>query len=273
MKLKMVSNLLFVLFIMVACSNEQKVSQNISSDINALEKPKINITSSPKPTPIMKKYTHESIPILYYHSINDKPIGILQLSVKVDEFDSQMKYLVDNEYTSVHINELDKLDYIKKPIVITLDDGYVDNYENAFPILKKYNIKATIFMTTDFINKPGMLKIDQIKEMKDLVSFQNHTKTHTNLTTLSKDNIEKEFEESKKVLEDITNQPVYSVAYPIGGYNNEVIEITKRYFDYGLTIDSGLYKFDSFYTMKRVYVPRGTNIDTFKTRLKFGFIK
>ena len=76
----------------------------------------------------------------------------------------------------------------EKPVIITFDDGYADNYENAYPILKKYGFKATIFLIYDFTNTyPNYLTWDQIAEMKEsgLIRFESHTMTHANLAELT----------------------------------------------------------------------------------------
>ena len=69
---------------------------------------------------------------------------------------------------------------------LTLDDGYEDNYTNLFPLLKKYQAKATISVVTGSIGQPGILTADQIREMSDsgLVEFASHTVTHPHLTSL-----------------------------------------------------------------------------------------
>lgn len=77
------------------------------------------------------------IPIFMYHSINDEPIGSEeQLSVRVDDFESQLRYLRERGYESVFVKDMPKYDYEQRLVAVTFDDGYEDVYTNAFPLLK-----------------------------------------------------------------------------------------------------------------------------------------
>ena len=65
-----------------------------------------------------------------------------------------MNYLKNDGFTVISFEQIDQIAGIKKPVIITFDDGYENNYTYAYPILKKYNFTATIFVCTDFIDKP-----------------------------------------------------------------------------------------------------------------------
>lgn len=95
-----------------------------------------------------------AVPVLNYHQINDRDEN--SLTVHTDEFDEQMKYLSDNGYHTITPEEMmdaweNGTPLPEKPVILTFDDGYVDNYKNAYPILEKYNLKGTIFLISDFI--------------------------------------------------------------------------------------------------------------------------
>ena len=115
---------------------------------------------------------------LMYHSIDsEKNKG----GIFVDEFEEHIKWIKDKK--TFKMEELKGLDYTLPPnsILITFDDGYKNNYTLAFPILKKYNIKATIFLNTKFIEKDETyLNWDEIREMykSGLIDFQLHTHSH-----------------------------------------------------------------------------------------------
>lgn len=211
-----------------------------------------------------------SVAILYYHSINDITHGIKELFVSPGEFEKQMKYLKDNNYNVIDYNEFLNNKNIEKPIIITFDDGYEDNYTNAYPILKKYNYKATIFVMTDAIGSNLYLKENQIKEMTDLISFESHTKSHPDLRKLSQKDLQIELVESQRILENITGRKPTSIAYPVGYYDDRVLRMTKEYYIYGFRMGGGIYKEgEDTLTISRVYIPRNYILDQFINAIKY----
>lgn len=217
----------------------------------------------------------KGIPILTYHCIDDTIFGSKYLFVSPAEFDKQMKYLKASGYTPITFRDIElpsELRKISKPIVITLDDGYEDNYTNAYPILKKYNFKATIFLVSDFIGKAHFLTVPEIKGMMDLIDFEDHTKTHAHLTKLTPDNVNKEFTESVSAIEAITNKKVIAASYPFGNHNLNVVNIAKKYFKYAVTVDFGLFhnRPGSDLEIHRIAVLASTGIDKYKKLLMYS---
>lgn len=212
--------------------------------------------------------TKKAVPVLYYHAVNDSTEGIEELFVKTSEFEKQMGYLYENGYTSINFDEIEKVQNIDKPVIITFDDGYEDNYLNAYPILKKYNLKATIFLAVGLVGNPSILNTEQIKAMSDLVSFQSHTLTHQYLTKLGDDELEKELAYSKSKIEEITNQKVDVLAYPFGDYDQRVMNCAKKYYKYAVAMGGGMhYTGNDLYEIKRLYIPRSLSFEGFKQKL------
>lgn len=213
------------------------------------------------------------VPVLMYHMVSDwtPPRA---LAVQVKEFERQIQYLSEKGYTVMSLEEM--LDALssgealpKKTVVITFDDGYEDNYINAFPILKKYNYPATVFMPSDLVGKTNewdtkigykettLLNSSQIKEMsQNNISFQSHTSNHVRLTEVSKEEARKEIFVSKDKLAQITGQKVDILCYPYGEFSEEIESYTKDAgYRYAITTVQGrVLKDFSPYAIKRVRV-------------------
>lgn len=180
------------------------------------------------------------VPIFQYHYIgpvpNPKDILRWRLSVSPENFDKQMLFLRDSGFEPI---TLDYLPYALagrlgpnggKPVLLSFDDGYMDFYFNAFPILRKYNFHAVEFIPTGRVGGSYYMTWDQIKviEQSGLVSFGAHSINHVDLTKLSLLNLDVELSESKRVLETETGHPVFYLAYPYGLYNALVLREAKR---------------------------------------------
>ena len=157
---------------------------------------------------------------------------------------------------------------IVKPVVITFDDGYENNYTHAYPILKKYGFKATIFIITDLLERPLYLKKSQIKVSSDVFSFQSHTMSHKKLTELSDEKLKNQLEESKKRIEDITHQDVFALAFPYGKYNDNVLKEVKKYYSMSFTVNYGyLVETSDNYEIPRIGIGPNDTISVFKKKL------
>ena len=214
--------------------------------------------------------------VLNYNMVNSM---FISLAIEPEDFDWQMKYLVDHGYHSISIDELYAFmegqgTLPDRPVLITFDDGYVDNYTNAYPILKKYNLKATIFIVTGFVSKrKGYLTWDQLREMeKNGVMAQSHTVTHAPLPELPDDRIREELVESKRQAEAELGHPVEFIAYPTGVHDLHIVGIAKEAgYKGGFTVKYGnVDRNSNVYAMERVPIFRtaATNAD-FVDRLRY----
>lgn len=197
---------------------------------------------------------------LMYHLVLDEPYNYnTGLFVRPSDLEAQIEALLDAGYVFLFADEYGKTK--EKSVVLTFDDGYTDNYTELLPILKKYNVKATVYIIGDLVgNHPEYLTYDQIKEMADsgLVQFGCHTMSHPDLTSLTDEQIKKEYQDCKDLIADLTGQDCRSVAYPYGYYDDRVTAITKEYFDFAY--NSGYYtpaEDDINYYIARYYIERG----------------
>ena len=228
------------------------------------------------PTPLPAAEDDVKVLVLNYHMVNSM---FISLAVEPSDFDWQMKYLVDHGYHSITPDELyaflaGKGSLPDRPVLITFDDGYVDNYTNAYPILKKYDLKATIFIVTGFVsNRKGYLTWDQLREMEQNgITAQSHTVTHAPLPELPDDRIREELVESKRKAEAELGHPVEYIAYPTGVHDLHIVGIAKEAgYKGGFTVKYGnVDRASNIYALERVPVFRtgATNVD-FVDRLHY----
>jgi len=216
----------------------------------------------------------KSVPVLAYHSITYEKGN--SICLPIEKFKEQMQYLKDNGYHTITLTDLYKYHMRQRPIpeksvVLTFDDGYENNYTAMFPVLKKYNFKATIFVITSTIDRyKKFLTSKQLIEMdKYSVDIESHTVNHDNLKLISKDDQLKTLAQSKKYLEKLLNKKINFIAYPYGGYSNSAIESVKRtgYTMAFTTVDSWSSKNDGLLSIHRVDISSSRNLKSFKTRI------
>ena len=189
----------------------------------------------------LKMIAFQKIPILLYHRVIERSDVLFDLSsVSVEGFRKQMKRLSAMGYRTVSLTDLiihkdSRMSFPSKPVIITFDDGYRDNYIHAFPILQSFNFKATVFLVIDFIELEGQSRKDlylswhEIKEMQQYgIEFQSHGMSHEPMDSLSVKKIKQELIKSKEKLEQHLRQPVRFYSYPFGRYNSEIKQLTKE---------------------------------------------
>ncbi len=204
------------------------------------------------------------VPILLYHYISENPYKDDKarngLSTPPAILDQQLQFIASNGFTTISLDELaaafdGKMTLPPKPIILTFDDGYVDFYFNAHPLLKKYNMKAIAFISTGLIGGGAYLTWGQIDELSHSpnVVIEAHSKHHYSLPSVSEKVLENEIIESKQTLEKHTGYTVNWMAYPYGSFNDNVIaEIKKAGYIGSAATLPGVWQYKSrFYHMPR----------------------
>jgi len=246
--------------------NQRKLEEAQKAENEKRETEKTKIEEAIKGIGISRE-----IPVLMYHSIDYEKGN--ELRIPKEKFRLQMKYLKDNGFTTLTLNELySHLVYGSsipdKPIVITLDDGYIDNYTNALPVLREFNLKATVFMITSCIDTDNRyLTSAQLHEMdKAGMDIESHTVSHPELNKLSYDKQFAELKASKAVLEKLLNREVPYLAYPYGKYNMDTLKITEN-LGYKMafsTLTGNASKSNGLFRLHRLYVSNKYDMDYFK---------
>lgn len=210
------------------------------------------------------------VPVLYYHSITEPEIN--EVTMSPDKLRTQLKYIKDQGYITLTMSELKS--YLlndspipKNSIVITFDDGYMDNYLNAFPILKELNMNATIFCITSNLDGSYYLSKEAIKEMSDYgIDIESHTVSHPNFDKMTYEKQLTELKESKKTLESITGKTVDSIAYPFGNFNDDSVKAAKDAgYSLAFTTNRGLAdRDDNPLKLDRIYISSKYDMNIFE---------
>lgn len=175
------------------------------------------------------------VPILMYHYVEyvQDPGDKIRISLNTTPatLDLEIKTLKDAGYTFLRHKDLTRimdgtLAIPPKPIVLTFDDGYRDFYTDAYPILKKYNVKATQYVISGFLDRPNYMLTSQVQELakNGLIEIGAHTVDHLWLKGLPSSTVSFEINQSKKQLEDIIKKSVVSFAYPYGAFDTQAID-------------------------------------------------
>jgi peptidoglycan/xylan/chitin deacetylase (PgdA/CDA1 family) len=173
------------------------------------------------------------VPILVYHSVRpyrptDTPFD-RQFIVDPADFDRQLSYLEDNGYADVTFADLDAAiakgaSLPPKPVIISLDDGWANQFQYALPLLQKHHLQATFFIYTGVIGHKHYLTWDQVLALeKSGMIIAGHSVTHPYLTKITDDKVLRhEIVDGKKIIETHLGHAISYFAYPFGLYDDRV---------------------------------------------------
>lgn len=213
-----------------------------------------------------------AVPILMYHHVSPLSASDDQitanLTVEPERFEKQMKWLKSQGYTTLTLTQVNQAFFGKrvlpeKPIVLTFDDGYADNYVYAFPILKKLKMNAVFFVITD-LRDGWYMSWDQLRELaKAGMEIGSHSKTHTDLSQLSLQALAEELSASKTKLQKELGINSMFLSYPSGKYNDLVIAEARSagYLGAVTTQPGWEIKSQRIFEVPRLRVNRDTNIE------------
>ncbi|HSX40427.1 MAG TPA: polysaccharide deacetylase family protein [Candidatus Saccharimonadales bacterium] len=211
----------------------------ISATPTLIASPSATPTASPSATPIAYSGFCLNVPVLFYHHIQPQAQAVQkgQTSLNVDNgvFDQQMGYLASHGYTTIFVDQL--VNALKthtglgaKVVAVTFDDGYRDNYDNAFPVLKKYGIKFNLMLATGLTEGADFLTWGQVTEMKNSgqMFLTDHTWSHYAVNHGANDKIQFEIMTAKQQIESHTGQATNIFTYPYGSFNNNAVSLLQQ---------------------------------------------
>jgi len=212
----------------------------------------------------MRKASPGFIPVLMYHKIPDAPLATKhQIFVTKDHFEKHLAYFHQRKLTPITFVDYLKFargerpltDFPARPIVLTFDDGYTDNYTNLLPLMQRYGYRGVLYLLGDFdlrYNKWD-LETDPTEPRSDIMDLAQkrafvaagweigaHTMTHPKLTTLPLPEASREIQRSKTELEAVLQTEIVSFAYPYGDVNEGVKRLVRvAGFALGVSTDTG----------------------------------
>ncbi len=182
-------------------------------------------------------------PVIFYHKIGypAQEVKLQNLFVTPENFSRHLRYLCLRNFRTFACREYLENGNRSRAVLITFDDGFRNNYEFAFPLLKKFGFTATIFLVAGDVGKKvaweeseeqhpeELLTWEQILEMHDYgIEFQSHGLTHRHLEKLSAGELREELKTAKGILEDKLHKKIEFLAYPYGTYNDLVKKIARE---------------------------------------------
>lgn len=223
----------------------------------------------------VKQDTAIHFPILMYHAIHvmaPEESANANLIVDPTTFESHIQRLSNEGYYFLTPEEVHKVltenvlpNGNQKIIWLTFDDSLWDFYDNAYPILQKYQVKATNNVITSTVGSQSNLSLDEMLEMKNNgMSFQDHTVTHPDLSATDSSTQTTEMKDSKQYLDDSLNQDTIAIAYPAGRYSDTTLQIAEN-LDYklGVTTNEGLASADNgLLSLNRIRILPTTTADS-----------
>jgi peptidoglycan/xylan/chitin deacetylase (PgdA/CDA1 family) len=170
------------------------------------------------------------VPVLTYHRVAPaSAVGLPDLKVDPANFVAELSALHAGGYQTISQAQLFDALYKgarlpPKPVIISVDDGYVDDVTRILPALERFHMVATFFVITGRMTEPGFLNADQIRELDRAgMDVGDHTAHHVDLRLLTPSELQMETSGSRHVLEHVLGHPVYFFAYPFGAYNAAVV--------------------------------------------------
>lgn len=212
------------------------------------------------------------VPILMYHYISAPPADAdvyrKDLSVPPERFESHLRYLHEHGYRTVTLDDL--LAFLAggtalppRPVILTFDDGYVDNYTAAYPLLRKYGMVGHFFIISDFVNqgRAGYMTWPQIEELAAAGQrIGSHSRDHPDLKGKTVDYLVWQALGGLEAIQEHTGSHPRWISYPAGSYDDQVIAVYKSaHYWGGLSTEQGAtHTLAQIFTLKRVRV-RGTH--------------
>ncbi|MBG6061483.1 peptidoglycan/xylan/chitin deacetylase (PgdA/CDA1 family) [Flavobacterium sp. CG_9.1] len=238
----------------------------------------------------------KKVRILEYHSISIDGFED-QITISKEKIIEQFDYLKNNHYTILSLSDFEELNNKKqslppRSVVLTFDDGFLDNYSELYPLLKQYNFKAVCFIVLGRIGQKAdwngkfvsdnmiMMSKRQLLEVSSHIELGYHTFKHDNYADLTLEEIEKDLQLCQEVIKKEGLNVIPALAYTYGGYyrkkgikQDQFFKLLEKYgIKYGLRIGNriNVFPFKNKYLIQRIDIRGRDTMEDFKKKLIFG---
>lgn len=238
----------------------------------------------------------EKLRILEYHSISTNGSED-QITISKEKIIEQFEYLKNNGYKIISLSEISELNHKKQPlprnsVVLTFDDGFVDNYNELYPLLKQYDFRAVCFIVLGRIGQKAdwngkyvndnmiMMNKLQLLEISSHIELGYHTFKHDNYAYLSLEEIEKDLQLCQEVIKKEGLNVIPALAYTYGGYyrkkgikQDQFFKLLEKYgIKYGLRIGNriNIFPLNNNYLVQRIDIRGKDTMNDFKKKVIFG---
>jgi peptidoglycan/xylan/chitin deacetylase (PgdA/CDA1 family) len=174
------------------------------------------------------------IPVLAYHSFDPVRFPKNKLAIKPRLFRCQMERIRSGGYRGIPIAECARRKWVagffEKAVALTFDDGYLDNYQAAFPVLCELKLPGTFFVTSGMVGEKGFMTWEMLTDMSRVsgIEIGSHGLFHKPLADLPESEARRSVFDSKKAIEDRLGRPVKAFSYPSGSFNDRVVELVRE---------------------------------------------
>jgi peptidoglycan/xylan/chitin deacetylase (PgdA/CDA1 family) len=232
------------------------------------------------------------LPILMYHNITTNSDLSRGLSLSVHKFEEQLKYLMEHNFKTYFVSEIEKTEVIEsKSVVLTFDDVTENQFLYALPLLKKYRIKATFFIPFSFIGKTDIwnagsekiMTFDQLKSLdSDYIELGHHSYFHRKYSALSLEEIQDDFDKSFQLIAENDLKVYAALAYPYGNYPKKGIRkieffqlLERNNIKMAFRIGNRLnrFPFKNKYEIQRIDIKGEDGLFSFKWKLRLGKLR
>jgi len=175
----------------------------------------------------------KTIPILMYRSLEPERFKD-KSALSPELFEKQMRFLSRSFFNVVSLKESieagSRENLFGSKTVITFDDGYLDHYTQALPILKKYELPATFFISPEKVGHKGFMNVSMVREIHETPGYEigSHGLYHDSLGDINYDRVHKSIFESKKSLERMLRGTISGFSYPSGSFDEVAVKLVKK---------------------------------------------